>query len=240
MTKIKTLLLCLALALPAWTTADELPDTGISGVYEVMVGTDKAQALIEYFGEFGFGVVDEASLSAAEAEMLYGVNSALKSYRLQNGDIDSHGLLRIFEWDELQGPGVGYAPPETVGQRMAVMRTRDIFRLDDVFTDLRDVAGQPWLPAGPVFDDLYDMDEGEISIHKRRVGVREMGVWGQTSTTSSSSATATAFPVTAPSATTAHCKPASSPTTISSSTATWPRSPPITAMCLGSKRKTTR
>lgn len=171
-----SLLLC-SLAFPAWSS--ELPKTGISGVYEVMVGTDDAESLISYFAEFGFHTVDEGRLDADEAQQVYGVDSALHSYRLQNADIDSHGLLRILQWDKPLGPGVGYAPPETVGQRMAVMRTKDIVRLHDVFTDLREHAGQPWLPAGPVFDDLYEMDEKGYSISNRRVGVREMGVYGQ-------------------------------------------------------------
>ena len=157
----------------------ELPETGISGVYEVMVGTDDAGQLVEYFTEFGFSVKNEARIDAAVAVELYGVNSGLRSIRMQNGAIDSHGLLRILEWEQPLGPGVGYAPPETVGQRMAVMRTRDIFRLHDVFLDLRNKAGQPWLPTEPVFDDLYGLDTGRISIKERRVGVRENAVYGQ-------------------------------------------------------------
>ena len=156
-----------------------LPDTGISGVYEVMVGTDDAAAQLRYFAEFGFTVKEKAALSAEQAEKIYGVKSALRSYRLQNGAIDSHGLLRVLEWQKPLGPGVGYAPPETVGQRLAVMRTRDIFRLHDVFSDLRDKAGEPWFSTPPVFDDLYNLDKGEPSIRQRRVGVRENAVYGQ-------------------------------------------------------------
>lgn len=157
----------------------ELPETRISGVYEVMVGTDDARQLVEYFTEFGFSIKKEARLDAQTAEKLYGVRSGLRSTRMQNGAVDSHGLLRILEWDQPLGPGVGYAPPETVGQRMAVMRTRDIFRLHDTFLDLRNKAGQPWLSTEPVFDDLYGLDTGKISIKDRRVGVRENAVYGQ-------------------------------------------------------------
>lgn len=155
------------------------PSTAISGVYEVMVGTDDASALVAYFREFGFEVRREASIPADVAEVIYGVDSDLRSIRMQNGDIDSHGLLRILEWKQPLGPGVGYAPPETVGQRMSVMRTRDIVRLHDVFLDLRNKARQPWLSTEPVFDDLYDLDEGKVSITERRVGVRENAVYGR-------------------------------------------------------------
>ena len=177
----KLLAILLTVFLPGQSAAQDhtLPETGIGGVYEVMVGTDNAQQLVEYFTEFGFSVTRDASIDAQAAQKLYGVRSGLRSIRMQNGAVDSHGLLRILEWEQPLGPGVGYAPPETVGQRMAVMRTRDIFRLYDTFLDLRNKAGQPWLPTEPVFDDLYGLDTGTVSLRDRRVGVRENAVYGQ-------------------------------------------------------------
>lgn len=156
--------------------ATELPDTGVSGVYEAMVGTADAEELVRYFAEFGFTTVAEASLSAAEAKEIYGVDSALRSIRMQNGSIDSHGLVRILEWETPLGPGVAYAPPETIGQRMLVMRTEEVFRLDDVYNDLRD-EGEPVLAIPPVYDDLYGMTEGKPGFYQRRIGVREMAVY---------------------------------------------------------------
>jgi len=158
--------------------ADERPDTGISGVYEVIVGVSDAAPALEYFAQFGFTEVASADITSVEASGLYGVDSALRSVRLQNGEVDAHGLIRLLEWAKPTGPGVGYAPPETIGTRIAVMRTRDIVRIADVFTDLRERAGQAWLLAGPIFDDLYDASEGTPSIVNRRVGVREMAVYG--------------------------------------------------------------
>jgi hypothetical protein len=158
--------------------AAELPDTGVGGVYEVMVGTDDADFLLRYFAEFGFSEVARGSFTAEQARELYGVDSAFSSYRLQNGAIDSHGLLRILEWAAPTGPGVGYAPPETIGIRMAVMRTEDIFRLHDVYTDLR-AADTAVLPIPPVFADLYGMTEGRPGFFERRVGVRESAVYGE-------------------------------------------------------------
>jgi hypothetical protein len=112
-----------------------LPETGISGVYEVMVGADPSQKnyMIKYFGEFGFMVKDSANYSAAQAKEMYGVESKLQSFRLQNGAIDSHGLLRILVWDKPTGDGLGYVQPETIGQRMAVMKTNEIIRLVDIY-----------------------------------------------------------------------------------------------------------
>ena len=179
MSRLLMLLALWALQAQAFDPEGALPDTGISGVYEVMTGTDDAAALVEYFAEFGFSIKQQASLDAAAAEKIYGVRSALRSIRMQNGAVDSHGLLRILEWEQLLGPGVGYAPPETIGQRMAVMRTRDIIRVYDTFLDLRHEAGEPWLSTEPIFDDLYGLDTGKRSIRERRVGVRENAVYGQ-------------------------------------------------------------
>ena len=154
-----------------------LPNTGISGVYEVMIGIDDIDYALKYFDAFGFTVVDSASFSRDEANELYGVSSALTSYRLQNGNIDSHGLIRLLKWEHPTGPGVGYSPPETIGQRMSVMRTEDIFRLNDIYTQAR-ASGEKWLPTHPIADDLFDLDQGEKGFFNRPVVVRENAVYG--------------------------------------------------------------
>jgi len=155
------------------------PATGISGVYEVMTGTGDAEPLIRYFAEFGYAVTAEGELSAGAAKRVYGVDSALKSYRLRNGDIDAHGLLRILEWAAPAGSGLGYAPPMTVGMRMSVMHVRDVFRLYDVFSDAR-AKGEPWLPTEPIYDDIYGLEKEVPGFFNRRTGVREMAVYGGT------------------------------------------------------------
>ncbi|WP_217697174.1 hypothetical protein [Pseudocolwellia agarivorans] len=152
--------------------------TGVSGVYEVMIGTDDAKPLITFLGEFGFSVKEQARFSDSQAFKLYGVKSELTSFRLQNGDIDSHGLIRILQWKKPTGDGVGYSQPETVGQRMMVMRTKDIVRIHDVFSDAR-LSGEKWLPTEPIYADLYGLTEGKPNVLNRRIGVREMGIYGE-------------------------------------------------------------
>ncbi|MBR2648810.1 MAG: hypothetical protein IKD55_08210 [Sediminibacterium sp.] len=158
---------------------DSIPNTGISGVYEVVVGTSDAAYLIRYFNEFGFTVIDSATLTKAQSLAIYNVPSNAISYRLQNGGIDSHGLLRIIQWQEPLGPGVGYTEPETVGQRMSIMLTKDIIRLEDIYKSLRNQQ-QRWLPTVPVFDDPLRINKStEIDFFKRPVGVRENAVYGE-------------------------------------------------------------
>ncbi|TMM58661.1 hypothetical protein FEE95_04310 [Maribacter algarum] len=156
-----------------------LPDTGISGVYEVILGTDDAEYAKKYFADFGFQEFDRSTISAKEASRIYGVDSKLTSYRLQNGKIDSHGLLRILEWEKPLGKGIGYAPVETIGSRIAVMRTHDIFRLYDIYKMAREEGKKLWLPTEPIADDLFGLNTGERDFFNRPIIVRENAVYGQ-------------------------------------------------------------
>ncbi len=160
--------------------SDEDPaNTGVSGVYEVVIGTGELDKTILLLNQFGFKEVDRGALSAEQAQAIYGVSTAAVSVRLQNGDIDSHGLVRVIAWEELLSEGVGLAPPETIGVRMSVMRTNDIFRISDVFGDARKVSQEHWMLRGPVYDDLYGLDQNtKYNAIERRSGVREMGVYG--------------------------------------------------------------
>jgi hypothetical protein len=159
---------------------DSLPNTGISGVYEAMIATNDAAYHIRYFAEFGFTVVDSGQLSDSQAQKLYGVASALKSYRLQNGHTDAHGLIRLLVWEKPLGNGVGYSEPETIGSRMMVMKTKDIVRIADVFKMLRSEKQQKWLCTEPFFDDPLRINKNaETDFFKRPVGVRENAVYGE-------------------------------------------------------------
>ena len=160
------------------SASEAIPDTGISGVYEVMIGTDDPDAVKSFLAQFGFALKDTGNFDAQQSKQLYGVDSALTSYRLQNHNVETHGLIRVLHWHKPTGMGVGYAQPETIGQRIMVMRTKDIFRLYDVFSDARQ-SGEKWLPTEPVYDDLYGMTEGNLNVLNRRVGVREMAVYGE-------------------------------------------------------------
>lgn len=155
----------------------DVPDTGISGVYEICYGTDDPNFAIKYFAEFGFQVVEEAQFSNEQAAELYGHLSTLKSIRLQNGKIDSHGLIRLLVWETLKHDLGTMSPPRAIGQRLAVMKTNDIFRLQDVFTVDRH-AGQQWAITEPIADDLFDLDGGKKDLFNRPIIVRENAVYG--------------------------------------------------------------
>jgi len=168
--------LCFSVAVFAADFPTQPADTGVSGVYEVMVGTTDAEKMIAHFDLFGFRPIAEKKLDADAAFRIYGIRAGLRSVRMQNADTDAHGLLRILEWENLL-PGVGYARPDTPGQRMAVMRTADIMRIVDVFKDERR-SGQPWLVQEPVLDNIYQSPTESPGLHDRRIAVRETGIWG--------------------------------------------------------------
>ncbi len=156
-----------------------LPETGISGLYEVMVGVKDINYALKYFGEYGFRIIDSVETNESDAFRIYGVKSKLKSYRLQNGEVDAHGLLRLFVWDKSLGDGVGYTVPETLGSRMAVMLTSDIFRLTDIYKAARLNGKERWLPTEPIADDLFGLDgKDKNTFFKRPVYVRECAVYG--------------------------------------------------------------
>lgn len=168
------------LSLSSLCTAQNFPAeparTGVSGVYEVMVGVEDAQAAIAHFELFGFRVIKDETLTSRRSKAIYNVSSNLRSIRMQNADIDAHGLLRILVWENLTR-GVGYARPDTPGQRMAAMHTADVVRLVDVFKDER-ALDKPWLIQEPVLDSIYQAETAKPGLHNRRVTVRETGIWG--------------------------------------------------------------
>jgi hypothetical protein len=160
---------------PALAWAGEAP--GVGGVYEVVLGVEDHEYALRYFKEFGYRLIGTGYMTRLAAETLYGVPSAFKSYRLQNGNTDSHGLIRLIEWEEPVGKGIGYAVPGTIGTRMMGMLTKDIYYLEDIYANARK-GGEPWLFNTPVMQ--YPMGapmQGDF--FERPVISREMAVYGQ-------------------------------------------------------------
>lgn len=178
MKMMKLVLVVIIAVFSVFCCAQDAGGTGISGVYEVVLAVEDIQYSIKYWNQYGFKVIDSSELNADQAMTLYGVKSGLKTYRMQNGDIDSHGLLRLWKWEKHIGPGVGYSEPETIGSRMAVMKTHDIMRLYDIYDFLKQNK-KPWLPTEPITDDLFGLNKGDKDFIKRPVLVRENAVYGE-------------------------------------------------------------
>lgn len=155
-----------------------IPDTGISGVYELFYATNDIDFALDYFEEFGFNPVKEGQLTDQEAYTLYGHSSALTSWRLQNGLIDSHGLIRLLKWDTFKSKGIGFMPPRTIGQRIAVMMTKDIYRIRDIYEADKENGGK-WSITEPITDDLFNINTKKDSVLRKPTVVRENAVYGE-------------------------------------------------------------
>lgn len=151
--------------------------TGISGVYEAVIGVRDLEYAIRYYSELGYRLTSTGFLSKLAAENLYGVPSAVKAYRLQNGNTDSHGLIRLLVWEKPSGTGIGYTEPGAIGSRMTHMLTVDVLRLHDIYADARR-GGEAWLVSPLVRRPLLG-DETGRSFFERPVADREFSVFSE-------------------------------------------------------------
>ncbi len=102
----------------------------ISGLYELAIGAtaeDEAY-LIEYWQQFGFTVGQSGTLSATQANQLYGVDSSLRSLRLYN-QVTDRSLLRLMVWEEPVNEGLGLTPLKAVGSRWGTSLSLDVFNI---------------------------------------------------------------------------------------------------------------
>lgn len=95
------------------------------GVHEVGVGVADLGAALKHWQAFGFSVLARGTLDRAGAHALYGVDSALESWRLAHGGSDK-GLVRLMRWERPLGPGLSMAPLRTPGNRWTVQMTDDL------------------------------------------------------------------------------------------------------------------
>jgi hypothetical protein len=95
------------------------------GVYEVGIGVADLSAALRHWQAFGFSLASTGSLNRTRARSLYGVDSALQSWRLAHGSSDK-GLVRLMRWDRPLGPGLSMAPLRTPGNRWTVQMTDDM------------------------------------------------------------------------------------------------------------------
>ncbi|RMH34611.1 MAG: VOC family protein [Acidobacteria bacterium] len=147
----------------------------IGGVYEVGIGagsqTDE-KWLIAYFERFGYRVGKIGSLSAEEAEKLYGVRSALRSIRLLHQDSD-HGLIRIMIWEKPVNEGLGLSPMNVLGNRWGAMLTADIYNIQN-HTEEAIAQGMPIYYVPPQRAEIYKLEKRPIPFLENYAAVREM------------------------------------------------------------------
>ena len=104
--------------------------SSISGLYELAIGAtaEDEASLIEYWQQFGFTVGESGTISATQANRLYGVHSSLRSLRLYN-QVTDRSLLRLMVWEEPVNEGLGLTPLKAVGSRWGTSLSLDVFNI---------------------------------------------------------------------------------------------------------------
>lgn len=143
----------------------------IRGLYESCVGVPDLLQAIRFWGQFGYTISQHGDLSAENAKLLYGVDSAVKSVQLQHLDAD-HSFLRLMQWDKPRNAGIGITKHlRQDGGRWGVVLTQSILNILNHVEDAIN-QGQPWNYIFPHWLQVYAMDKGQ-PFFDRPIGVRE-------------------------------------------------------------------
>lgn len=143
----------------------------IEGIYEVCIGVDNPAPIIKYWEQFGYNIGQEGHLSAVAAKDLYGVDSALRSLRLDHQNAD-HGLIRLMVWDNPTNEGLQLTPMKVKGNRWATTMTADTLNILN-HAEKAEKDGLPVKYIDPQWSVIYQTGEG-IPFIDPLVGVREM------------------------------------------------------------------
>jgi hypothetical protein len=115
-----------------------------SGLYEHVHGVPTLAEAIAYWAVLGYEEVGRGALAADEAAALYGVHSAVASVRLAHRAGDAHGLVRLLQWEQPLGDGLGYAKPLVAGSRWTAFGTTDTIRVREAYEDEAAATGERW------------------------------------------------------------------------------------------------
>ena len=144
----------------------------MGGIYEVGIGTTDADSLIKYWIQFGYRQGQTGELTADVAWKLYGVESKLRSIRLNHQDAD-HGLIRLFVWDKPKNNGLQLSNLKLLGNRWGAMLTKDICQLQNHAEE----AIEQQLPiylVPPIRSEIYKLKRRPVPFLENYPSVREM------------------------------------------------------------------
>jgi catechol 2,3-dioxygenase-like lactoylglutathione lyase family enzyme len=144
----------------------------VKGIYEVCLGVREAVSAFQYWEQFGYRIGQVGELSAAAAEKLYGVNSALQSIRLYHKNAD-HGLIRLMVWQKPTNEGLGMGSMKVRGNRWATTLTADLLNILNQVEE----AAKAELPikyTNPHWEIIYNKERKSRPFIDPAMGVREM------------------------------------------------------------------
>ncbi|MCM0589950.1 MAG: VOC family protein [Gloeotrichia echinulata DVL01] len=144
----------------------------IEGIYEVCIGISEPISAIQYWEQFGYRIGQVGELSAVAANELYGVNSSLRSIRLDHQNAD-HGLIRLMIWENPTNPGLGTASMKVKGNRWATSLTADLLTILNHIEDAK-AAGWDIRYTQPYWEVIYNKERKSRPFIDESIGVREM------------------------------------------------------------------
>jgi catechol 2,3-dioxygenase-like lactoylglutathione lyase family enzyme len=151
--------------------------SGVGGLHEICIGVPDLAAALAYFESFGCRAGRFGTLTAAEARALYGVESALRSLRLNHLDAD-HGLVRLMQWERPLNDGLGLDDNlRCIGSRWAVRLTSSVLNVANHAQRARE-SGEPIRVIDPILAVIGEVtgDLAPRPFADPLVGVREMVV----------------------------------------------------------------
>ena len=146
--------------------------TGIEGIYEVCIGITDAISAIQYWQQFGYRIGQIGELSALSAKQLYGVNSSLRSIRLNHLNAD-HGLIRLMVWENPTNEGLGTSTMKAKGNRWATTLTADVLNILNHVEEAK-AANWPIHYTNPHWEIIYNKERKSRPFVDPAMGVREM------------------------------------------------------------------
>lgn len=144
----------------------------IVGIYEVGIGVSDLDSAIAYWAQFGYHVGEEGTLAAESAQVLYQVNSDLRSVRLVH-QVADHGLIRLMQWQQPRNEGLGLGSMKVKGNRWATTLTADILTILNQAEEA-DRAGLPIRYTMPHWEIIYNKERMMRPFIDPAIGVREM------------------------------------------------------------------
>ena len=101
----------------------------VGGLHEACIGVPDLAESIACFEAYGCRVGRFGTLDAARCRALYGVDSDLRSVRLQHLDSD-HGLVRLMQWSRPRNAGLGLDDDlRCIGSRWGVRLTTSVLNV---------------------------------------------------------------------------------------------------------------
>lgn len=144
----------------------------IEGIYEVGIGTQDPDPLIQYWEQFGYQIGQTGELPAAAVKNLYGVDSSLRSIRLYHQDAD-HGLIRLMVWENPTNDGLEMSSMKVKGNRWGTALTADALNIMNHVEEAVK-AGLPVKYISPQWDIIYNKERKFRPFIDPAIGVREM------------------------------------------------------------------